>query len=484
MRTSRVIVGVLAVAIINLGVLVPSGRAADHEDSPAARADPSADYGDVIAWMSSDAQRLQIVATVVRRATAESRFSDAAVYVFHTQSLSAYGATPTADPVDIVCTFEGTTTQTVTCSGGGSTVSGNASDPAGITSGDGRLRVFAGLRNDAFYFNASGFNATRGAVIGAAPSLSFDAAGCPALDEATSNALVTTLQSTDGGAAVDAFGNANILVLAITVDKSLVTAGGPIVSVYGSTHQPSSGCGDADANGNVSVSDGVHALLAAAILPSNCTLETCDADGGGTVSVTDGVNLLRSAAGLSATLGCPAPPSGQPVSGPQIDRMGRAAINTALIGPFLDPGLGGPRGALQDTYNLAAIPGQWNERFAGEMASNLAIYDGVDRNCGNQLLAGDAAAPGRYDGLAGVLADDRLYVNTASGTCQIYLGVEGNAVGITNTDCGGRTPLEDTIDVSYSVLAVGALSGVTDGVPVDADGTASLTDFPFYAPPL
>jgi len=472
-----------AALLVGIVAPTPAVRAADHEDSPSTRADPSADYGDVIAWMSSDAQRMHVVATVVRRATAESRFSDAAVYVFHTQSSPAFGQ-PGAAPVDISCTFEGTTTQTVTCSVGGSTVSGNASNPAGITSGDGKLRVFAGLRNDAFFFNSGGFNATRGAVINAAPSLSFDPAGCPALDEATSNALVTTLMTTMGGPAVDAFGDANILVLAIALDKSLVTPGGPIVAVYGSSHIPSSGCGDADANGSVSVSDGVHALLAAALLPSNCTLGTCDADGAGTVTVTDGVNVLRAAAGLSATLACPAPPTGQPASGPQIDRMGRAAINTALIGPFLDPGLGGPRGELQDVYNGAAIPGQWGDRFASEMAANLAIYDGVDRNCGNQLLAGDTATAGRYSALAGVLADDQLYVNTASGTCQIYLGVEGNAVGITNTDCGGRTPLEDTIDVSYSVLAIGALSGVTDGIASDTDGTASLDDFPFYAPPL
>ncbi len=484
MRSIKFLSASLIVAgTIGFGAPTVSVRAADHEDSPGVRADPSADFGDVIAWMSSDAQRLHLLATVVRRATTESRFSDATVYVFHTQSRTAFGE-PGATPVDVSCTFEGTTTQIVTCSGGGSTVTGDASDPAGITSQDGKLRVFAGLRNDAFFFNSSGFNATRGAVINAASSLTFDAAGCPALDEATSNALVTTLMTTDGGPAVDAFGNANILVLAVAVDKSLVTAGGPIVSVYGSTHVPSSGCGDADANGTVSVSDGVHALLAAASLPSNCTLGTCDADGGGTVSITDGVNMLRAAAGLSATLACPAPPTGQPVTGPQIDRMGRPAINTALIGPFLDPGLGGPRGALQDIYNGAAVPAQWQERFAGEMASNLAIYDGVDRNCGNQLLAGDNAVPGRYGTLASVLADDQLYVNTASGTCQIYLGVEGNAVGITNTDCGGRTPLEDTIDVSYSVLAIGALSGVTDGVASDADGTASLNDFPFYAPPL
>lgn len=483
MKTRSMLFGV--VVAFGLYVAAPTVRvqAADHEDSPTVRTDPTTDFGDVIAWMSSDAARVNLVATVVRRATAESRFSDAAVYVFHTRSAAAFGQ-PAAAEVNVSCTFEGTTTQTVSCAVGDTTVSGDASNPAGITSGDGNLRVFAGLRNDAFFFNSSGFNATRGAVINAAPSLTFDAAGCPALDEGTSNALVTTLGSTDGGPAVDAFGNANILVLALSVDKDLLTGGGPILSVWGSSNRKSSGCGDADANGDTTVSDGVHALLAAALLPSNCTTQTCDLDDNGNVTITDGVNMLREAADLSANLNCPSPPSGQPATGPQIDRMGRAAINTALIGPFRDPGAAGARGAIQDIYNGAAIPAQWNERFAAEMASNLAIYDSLDTNCGNQLLAGDAAVAGRYNALAGVLADDQLYVNTASGTCQIYLGVEGDAVGITNDDCGGRTPLEDTIDVSYSVLAIGQLSGVGDGIPSDADGTASLDQFPFYAAPL
>ena len=74
-------------------------------------------------------------------------------------------------------------------------------------------------------------------------------------------------------------------------------------------------------------------------------------------------------------------------------------------------------------------------------------------------------------------------MNTASGTCSQYLAVEANAVGIANNDCGGRTPLEDTIDTTYSVLAAGALSGVADGIAADADGTASLTAFPFLDRP-
>jgi hypothetical protein len=170
----------------------------------------------------------------------------------------------------------------------------------------------------------------------------------------------------------------------------------------------------------------------------------------------------------------------------QIDRMGRAGVNTALTAPFFDgsvPSQQQMHEAAQDEFNAAADPAAWAGMFASEIAGNLAVFDGLDRVCGNQLLAGSTPTSGRYNMLAGVLSDDQLYVNTASGTCQQYLAVEANAVGIANTDCGGRTPLEDTIDTTYSLLAAGKLSGVTDGIDVDADGKASLTAFPFLDKP-
>lgn len=169
--------------------------------------------------------------------------------------------------------------------------------------------------------------------------------------------------------------------------------------------------------------------------------------------------------------------SSAPSLGNQIDRMGRPAINTAVVDPFnadnqnhLD---------VQDTFNSTSNPDDWVQRFADRMAVNLAILDGLDTNCGNQLLAGDTAEPGRYDALAETLADDRLYVNTDSGSCGMYLAVEANALGFANSNCGGRTPLYDVVDVSYSLLAAGAFSGVTDGVPADPDGNPSTSTFPF-----
>lgn len=63
-------------------------------------------------------------------------------------------------------------------------------------------------------------------------------------------------------------------------------------------------CGDVDANGAFSVSDGVATLRTAAGLDSVCGASVCDVDGSGSIGVTDGVNVLRAAADLPALLGC------------------------------------------------------------------------------------------------------------------------------------------------------------------------------------
>ena len=74
-------------------------------------------------------------------------------------------------------------------------------------------------------------------------------------------------------------------------------------------------CGDADNNGDVTVTDGVQTLRAAAGLPSTCDGNSnCDVDGNGNVSVTDGVNVLRKAAGLTITEACVANTNGEVAS--------------------------------------------------------------------------------------------------------------------------------------------------------------------------
>ena len=185
-----------------------------------------------------------------------------------------------------------------------------------------------------------------------------------------------------------------------------------------------------------------------------------------------------------APIGNPPPPS---LGAVQVDRAGRAGVTTALANPFFRESVAREQAehdVILDDYNAASDPSKWVTEFSSLLETNLAVFDGLDGVCGNQLLADPAKGAGRYKALADVLADDQLYVNTASGTCNQYLAVEANALGIRNTDCGGRTPLENTIDITYSVLATGALTGVTNGLTKDADGTASITAFPFLDRPL
>lgn len=166
-----------------------------------------------------------------------------------------------------------------------------------------------------------------------------------------------------------------------------------------------------------------------------------------------------------------------PALGAQMDRVGRAAVSTTLISPLAsDP----EKGTAKDAYNTAA-PNTWSG-FAPAIAASLAVYDSLDTICGNQVLAGPNPAAGRYDALAGALADDRLYVNMAASSCGQYLAVELDATGVaTNGDCGGRTPEYDVVDVSYSAFAIGAVSGVGDGV--DGDDRAISGTFPFLGAP-
>jgi len=169
----------------------------------------------------------------------------------------------------------------------------------------------------------------------------------------------------------------------------------------------------------------------------------------------------------------------------QIDRMGRAGVNTAITDPFFrnsEPAELARHNEAALDYNGNDSARSWNPEYNSPFQTSLAILDSLDTVCGNQLVA-DQADDDRYAFLATVLTDDKLYVNTDSGTCEQYLAVEGNAVGVTNTDCGGRTPLHDTIDTTYSVLAIGALSGVGDGVAADTV-VHSNSVFPFLAAPL
>jgi len=200
-----------------------------------------------------------------------------------------------------------------------------------------------------------------------------------------------------------------------------------------------------------------------------------------------------------------------PTLGTVIDRMGRPAVNTALIALLDSDPL---KTAKKDAYNHASLdPTSWGatildanaaggpRTILGEANFYLGVFDTLDQGgtitgttagggggCGNGALFNNPAGS-FYLPLATVLSDDELYVDTTKTTCNNYLSVEFDAVAGTHSQCGGRTPLNDVIDSSYSFLAAGAhgFTGATF-TPLVGDGVVAHTDvsessFPFLGTP-
>lgn len=216
---------ILTAGAFALLVATAPARAADHAEAPGATADPAADLTDIYAWTTPDATKLNLILSVPAAA-----FSDAVQYVLHVESSAAYGTPGTV--LRVICTFNAA--QTVSCWVGNSIdyVTGNANVPVGISSITGRTRVYTGQRNDPFFFNLTGFRNTIATVKAAAPSLTFDGAGCPVLDNATSNALIASLQA--GG---DSFALGTVSSIVLQLDKALIAPGGNIVAVWGGTYR-------------------------------------------------------------------------------------------------------------------------------------------------------------------------------------------------------------------------------------------------------
>lgn len=185
---------------------------------------------------------------------------------------------------------------------------------------------------------------------------------------------------------------------------------------------------------------------------------------------------------------CPAAPT---IGATQLDRMGRPAINTALDHAF-DASSTTANNA-KDAYNADTDKPSWPLTYTSAFAASIGVFDSFDtgvcgngicetgetnvscaadctttgtvNGCGNTLLYGTPTMTTSYNALAGLLANDALFLDTSRGTCSTYLAVELAVVmGGAATTCGGRAPQYDVIDVTYSALASGIKGFSTDNL--------------------
>ena len=139
----------------------------DHVDGPRSIGDPSTDLTDLYAFISPEnARRVVLIADVFPSAGDAALFSNAAVYAIVVRAVSVAGTGAKAGfaaggaEVRFAFTFEnlkpGVQDQQQIQAGvctlpDGQTLALRVNDEAGVTTADGSVRLFAGLRSDPFY---------------------------------------------------------------------------------------------------------------------------------------------------------------------------------------------------------------------------------------------------------------------------------------------------------------------------------------------
>ena len=224
-------------AVCLVASMATTAFAADHKDGSATgvKADPSTDINDLFVFPNGNNVVLAMTVSPFADKTT-AKFSDAAKYVFHTTSHVGFTNAATGTE-DVICTF--TTAQVVSCwVGTKDYVTGDASASAGITSASGKVKVFAGVRADPFYFYLTGFNTARATALSVIPGIISGsllyASGCPKLTAGQVTAVQTALVAPN--AAADDFDMANTLAITIEIDKTLLTtAADETISVWAAT---------------------------------------------------------------------------------------------------------------------------------------------------------------------------------------------------------------------------------------------------------
>jgi hypothetical protein len=169
-------------------------------------------------------------------------------------------------------------------------------------------------------------------------------------------------------------------------------------------------------------------------------------------------------------------------SGKRLDRMARPFVANTLLGtaPFSTDDASG---LVRQRYN-EATPAD-TVQFIADLRKSLAFQDSLDGQCGNQLLADPNETPHRYEALAKLFSDDRLWVNAAASAGKQFFAVELSSLAQQDAhanDCGGRAPTYDASNTWRSLLIAGTTDTITDGLHQD-EHPPSANVFPFLSPP-
>ena len=225
------------VGLVGLVTGMGSAQAADHFDAPGRAMDATTDLSDTYAWMSPDAQSLNVVMTIGGRSFSDATFSDAILYSAHIASQPALGEEATEHR--LTCRFFGEANYECWLDDARYAV-GTENEEA-ETNGEG-FRVYAGLRNDPFFLWPTAYYGARGAFFNVREDQTPMASGCTAVPDGPETILpIMDAGTTNDDGTVTPPGNAfatfNNLAIVAQIDVSLLNEGGSLLSVWTSINQ-------------------------------------------------------------------------------------------------------------------------------------------------------------------------------------------------------------------------------------------------------
>lgn len=241
----------IALLVAGLSDRVQLVEAADHSDGVDLMGTMASDVTDNYAWVWDDGGTPSLA--MILNVDAAS-FPDNIQYAW-TLVRDPLG---TATVAQMICQFNGTAGDDVSCFFGdsGSFVSA-AGDPSGSGFTQNGIRVFAGQRDDPFYFNSDGFSATATAVRASRGAIdpTNDGNGCPDLanianagdlggnlDTAAAVCLTTSCDNGFGNAATvpaatnGFMGTVASIVVSVPLSMLPADADSDVVAVSASTH--------------------------------------------------------------------------------------------------------------------------------------------------------------------------------------------------------------------------------------------------------
>lgn len=159
-RTTGPLLGAVALAVAGM-VLSGSGttqvHAADHQESPLTAADPAADIGDLYAWHTADSLVIALTYAGYAMPNAEPTYDANVLYTLH---ISTDGDATSEHQIDVRFGQNGAGEWGVSARnvpGESEAVEG----PVDMSlTGMGGAQVYAGLRDDPFFFDLQGFQDT------------------------------------------------------------------------------------------------------------------------------------------------------------------------------------------------------------------------------------------------------------------------------------------------------------------------------------